>query len=49
MEWYCWVLEKFQKEARKRGGKFVDIFSRNNSREGKLGLKEIKEKTFRMS
>lgn len=47
MEWYCWVSKKSQREARK-GGEYVDIFSRNNTREGKLGLKEVKEKMCRI-
>lgn len=51
MEWYCWVLEKSQRETRKSGGGgagYVDIFSRNNTRGGKLGLKEVQEKMCRI-
>lgn len=43
------VLEKPQRDTRKWGGEYIDIFLRNSNRERKLGLKEVKEKMCRIS
>lgn len=41
-------FRKIPKRNKEGGAGYVDIFSRNNTRGGKLGLKEVKEKMCRI-